>query len=211
MQAAAATGGGALEVRRAGISDLPQLTKMLVRAYIDDPVAVWICKSSPLRASVLEELYSVRLQKMLAHGCVWTNSGRSSAAVWTAPNLGLDAARPSARLVRCFSRPRLLARVPMLALGFSNMQRLHPKDQPHWYLSLLATDPDARGRGLGSAMLGPVLEQCDNEGIGAYLESSKPRNIDFYTRHGFEVVGELRLPHGPPMWPMWREPSERRH
>ncbi len=43
----------------------------------------------------------------------------------------------------------------------------------------------------------PVLEQCDRDGVGAFLESSKERNIDFYARHGFKVLRELRLPRGP--------------
>jgi hypothetical protein len=54
--------------------------------------------------------------------------------------------------------------------------------------------------------MGPVLERCDREGEPAYLESSKEQNIPFYSRHGFEVTGQLDLPDGPSMWPMWREP-----
>jgi hypothetical protein len=50
-----------------------------------------------------------------------------------------------------------------------------------------------------------VLEQCDADGIGIYLESSKERNIDFYARHGFRVSAELRLPRGPRVWAMRRE------
>jgi hypothetical protein len=55
-----------------------------------------------------------------------------------------------------------------------------------------------------------VLERCDRDGIGAYLESSKPRNLDFYARFGFRSTGELSLPYGPKMWPMWREPNAER-
>ena len=71
---------------------------------------------------------------------------------------------------------------------------------------MLGTDPAAQGRGLGSAVLRPVLEQCDRDGVGAFLESSKERNIDFYARHGFRVTSEIRLPRGPLMWQMWRDP-----
>ena len=60
---------------------------------------------------------------------------------------------------------------------------------------------------MGSASMRPVLEHCDTEGVPAYLESSKERNVPFYRRHGFEVVREVSLPDsGPKIWTMWREP-----
>ena len=78
--------------------------------------------------------------------------------------------------------------------------------EPHWYLSTLGTDPEAQGRGLGSAMLAPVLGLCDEDGWPAYLESSKESNIPFYERHGFRVTGEIQVPDGPKLWPMLRPP-----
>ena len=66
--------------------------------------------------------------------------------------------------------------------------------------------PVAQGRGLGSSVLAPVLGRCDDEGLGAYLESSKEENLAFYSRHGFEVTEEVQLPGGPPVWLMWRDP-----
>jgi ribosomal protein S18 acetylase RimI-like enzyme len=197
-------------VRAAQPADVPALARMLVRAYMDDPIAVWICKSSPLRAKLLEALYTERLRQMLPHRGVWTNAERSSAAVWTPPQYHQSSIRPSAALLRCLLHPQLAARLPLLAAGFTSMQRAHPRSPPHWYLSLLATDPDARGRGLGSAALQPVLERCDSDGVAAYLESSKARNLGFYARLGFRVTGELRLPGGPRIWPMWREANEDR-
>jgi hypothetical protein len=54
-----------------------------------------------------------------------------------------------------------------------------------------------------------VLERCDRDGVPAYLESSKERNVVLYERHGFRVVEQLRLPKdGPPIWRMWREPAK---
>ncbi len=192
-------------VRHAQPTDVPTLTRMLVRAYMDDPVAEWTCKSDPLRAKTLASMYSARLRELLAHGGVWTNAERTTAAVWTPPGRQTSI-RPSAALLRCLLDPRMLTRLPVLARGHREMQRKHPHEPPHWYLSLLGTDPDARGHGLGSAVLQPVLAKCDSAGVGAYLESSKPRNLDFYAQFGFRTVGELRLPYGPKLWPMWREP-----
>ena len=73
---------------------------------------------------------------------------------------------------------------------------------------VLGVDPPRQGEGLGSALMQPVLELCDRERVPAYLESSKERNVDFYARHGFRVTSELRLPKGPAMWPMWRNPHQ---
>jgi ribosomal protein S18 acetylase RimI-like enzyme len=187
--------------RRATPADVPTLTRLLAGAYDDDPVAIWVCRSSALRPAVLEGLYRARLLQALAHREIWTTAELSSVAVWVPPGDGNMALTHE----RCFLHPRLMSRLPLLALGATTMRRTHPR-RPHWYLSLLGTDPRARGRGLGSTVLEPVLEQCDAEGVGVYLESSKERNISFYARYGFRVTGELRLPYGPRMWTMWREP-----
>ena len=87
------------------------------------------------------------------------------------------------------------------------MESKHPR-QPHWYLATLGTAVEQQGKGVGSALMRPVLEHCDAEGIPCYLESSKERNVPFYRRHGFEVVEEVPLPgDGPMLWTMWREPT----
>ena len=108
----------------------------------------------------------------------------------------------------CFLRPRLLARMPLVALGWDKLERGHPRQPPHFYLAVLGTDPSAQGRGLGSAVLRGVLDQCDRDGVGAFLESSKESNIAYYARHGFRVTEEVRLTRGPSMWRMWRDPRD---
>jgi GNAT superfamily N-acetyltransferase len=193
-------------VRCAAPDDVPALTKMLVRAFIDDPVAVWICKSQSLRSKMLEGMYRARLRQALGRRTIWTNEARSSAALWMAPEPSKSFLQDAA-LISSFLDPRLMMRMPLIALGLSGVRREHSRQPAHWYLSLLGTDPDAQGHGFGSAVLQPVLERCDRDSVGAYLESSKPRNLDFYARYGFRVTGELQLPFGPTMWPMWREPG----
>ncbi|HEX3518768.1 MAG TPA: GNAT family N-acetyltransferase [Solirubrobacteraceae bacterium] len=194
------------QVRRATAADVPELARMLMRAFFDDPVAGWACPSDALRPSSLERFQAIRLRQLLAHDEVWTTDDLRCAALWAPPARWKSTLREDAALVRIFNHPRLLLRMPLVGLGWLDLERRHPVKPPHWYLAVLGTDPDAQGNGLGSRVLGAVLEQCDRDGVGAYLESSKERNIDFYARHGFRVTRELKLLRGPTMWAMWREP-----
>ncbi len=193
-------------MRRATPADVPALARALARAFLDDPVAMWSCRPDALRPTVLERFHSTRLQHLLPHQEVWTDPELSCAALWAPPGHWRTTPRQDLALTRCLLHPRLIPRLPLIATGLLGMERGHPRQPPHWYLAVLGTDPAAQGQGLGSAALRPVLEQCDNDGIGAYLESSKERNIAFYARHGFRVTKELRLTRGPRMWSMWREP-----
>jgi GNAT superfamily N-acetyltransferase len=192
-------------LRRARAADVAALAYMLARAFLDDPVAMWSCKPDPLRPAMLERFHATRLRQLLLYDEVWTTENLTCAAMWAPPGRWKLAAREDAALARCLLHPRLIARLPLIVTGLVGVQRRHPRP-PHWYLAVLGTDPSAQGQGLGSAVLQPVLQQCDADGVCAYLESSKQRNVDFYARHGFRVTGEIRLPRGPAVWPMWREP-----
>jgi ribosomal protein S18 acetylase RimI-like enzyme len=186
--------------------DVPTLAQVLARAFFDDPVACWSCPSPVLRGRMLERFHAVRLrQALLASEDVWTSSGLEGAAVWFPPGRSGTTVREDLELARSVALPQLAWRLPLVLGGFVwGIERFHPAEPLHWYLAVLGTEPVAQGRGVGSALLGPVLDRCDKDGVGAYLESSKERNIAFYARHGFRVVRELRLPRGPRMWGMWR-------
>ncbi len=191
---------------RATPEDVPALARMLSRAFLDDPVAIWSCKPDDLRPKLLERFHAARLRQLLGEREVWTNPELSSVALWAPPGRWKTTPREDLSLARPGLHPRLLARAPLVIAGLLGLERRHPRDPPHWYLAMLATDPDAQGQGHGSAVLSPILKQCDTDGVAAFLESSKERNIDFYARHGFRVTHELRMPRGPKLWAMWRDP-----
>ncbi|MCL2769987.1 MAG: GNAT family N-acetyltransferase [Solirubrobacterales bacterium] len=192
--------------RRAAPGDVPALARMLARAFLDDPIACWSCPPQALRPAMLERFHATRLRQLMAHGEVWTTPALECAALWAPPGHWRTTVREDLQLAAGVLRPRLLVRAPLVVAGLLGIERRHPAQPAHFYLAVLGTEPARQGRGLGSALLAAVLERCDADGVGAYLESSKERNIDFYARHGFRVSAELRLPRGPRVWPMWREP-----
>jgi ribosomal protein S18 acetylase RimI-like enzyme len=96
------------------------------------------------------------------------------------------------------------ARSEVLSI-LEQFDKAHPKE-PHWHLAFIGVDPAHRGKGVGAALLEYALERIDEDGVHAYLESSNPRNISLYERHGFEVIREIQVGGSPPATPMLRVP-----
>ena len=191
-------------VRRARAADLDGVAGVLARAFHDDPVMSWFFPDDRRRVRLNERFFKLRVRGLLEQEEVYTTDDHAGAAVWALPERWemppLEGLLFALRVL-----PLTGLRARLLTRGWAIVERAHPKE-PHYYLAILGTEPDIQGRGVGSALLEPVLESCDRDEIGAFLESSKERNIAFYARHGFRVTGELRLPQGPPVWTMWRDP-----
>jgi GNAT superfamily N-acetyltransferase len=190
--------------RKAAEPDVGPMAGALARSFEDDPVMAWLFPDGGTRVQKLERWFRHEGLRHLAHDTVYTADGHPGAAYWDPPGhwkMPLTAILRSAPLmVRLFG-----SRIPTALSGLGKVEKVHPTE-PHYYLAVLGTEPEQQGKGVGSALLAPVLSHCDTEGIPAYLESSKERNIPFYSRHGFEVTGEVELPKGPKVWTMWREP-----
>ena len=113
--------------------------------------------------------------------------GVRAAALWLPPDVEPDHAAMGALMEESL-RPEI---AEDLGSVMKSMAEHHP-NQPHWYLPLIAADPNWIGQGLGALLMKHALRRCDEEGIPAYLESSNPRNISLYERLGFNIVGKIQ-------------------
>ena len=187
-------------IRTATAQDVPALAAMLARAFYDDPVSEFAHPRARSRERRIAFFFRGRLQALVGEELCFCDAERRGCALWAPPDRWQPTTREGLRLLRLVNH-----RTPQLVIGFSHIERAHPR-RPHYYLSVLGVEPAAQGQGLGSRLLAPMLERCDSEGVGAWLESSKERNVPFYERHGFRVSEEMRFPGGPPLWLMWRDP-----
>lgn len=196
-----------LGVRHATDADRDHVAGVLARAFFDDPVAMWMLPDDDRRRRLGPRAYEMFLRHMfLPHGEVYTDRDRRGAALWAPPGRWKTPIPTQLRMAPGLARILTFRRAPRMVRGLAHIEHAHPDDVAHWYLGILGTDPAAQGQGVGSAVMKPVLDRCDAEGVPAYLESSKHANIAFYRRHGFEVTDTISLPDGPEVWGMWREP-----
>jgi ribosomal protein S18 acetylase RimI-like enzyme len=198
------------DIRKLSPDDVPRIARALARAFEDDPVMSWIFRDESIRVDRLERAFALFLRRIwLPHEECYGADRLFGAALWLPPNKWHLGAGAQLRLL-----PSMIAAIGrnLVRLGavLQLVEKKHPKDPPHYYLAVLGVEPELQGRGFGGALMQPVLARCDRDRTPAYLESSKRRNVVLYERHGFEVVEEVQLPRGgPPIWRMWREPSDR--
>jgi GNAT superfamily N-acetyltransferase len=193
-----------MAVRRAQAQDHRSLTEVLARAFDDDPLLRWVFPGVRARSRYGGGFFRWSLWRCADQEVTWTTDDLAGTAIWALPDRWQVTLRELGRLTR-WTGPGMARRGPLVMWGLADVERRHPRDR-HLYLAVLGVDPPRQGAGLGSALLGPGLELCDREGLPAYLETGKERNLAFYGRHGFQVTDRLRLPRGPVVWLMRREP-----
>lgn len=89
-------------------------------------------------------------------------------------------------------------------LGFERAIRAGHVTHPHLYLWFIGVDPALHGRGIGRALLADLHRHSTGLGVPTFLETSSEANVSFYRRQGYELLGEIALPCGPPMWRLER-------
>lgn len=197
-----------ITVRPARRSDVPALARVLGRAFQDDPVMMWMQPDNTRRAAALAGFFGALTRYHYLAGAgvevALSESGVGAAALWDPPGKGEPSPREQIAMLPAVIRA-FRGRLGEGRALTEQMKAVHP-EEPHWYLGILGSDPESRGGGFGHALMTSRLDRCDAAGAPAYLESSNPDNIPYYNRFGFDVTGEIVIPDGPSLWPMWRQP-----
>jgi GNAT superfamily N-acetyltransferase len=187
--------------RAATITDLDGVTATLTAAFANDPLWSWAFPD-PDDLSVWWRFY---IASAVRYPWVWVSGDYAAAAVWIPPD-GVELTTEEEERVEPLLRDLIGPRCDDVLELLDRFEAAHPREKPHYYLSLLGTHPNRRGEGLGMALLAENLMRIDAEGVPAFLESSNPANNDRYERLGFRRVGEFTTPDGArTVATMWRE------
>jgi GNAT superfamily N-acetyltransferase len=191
----------ASSVREGGIGDVALLSATLADAFATDPIFRWLLPGQRRRDARLRQLFAIELEHcVFPVGRVFTTDEFRGANLELPPDRWNMAVPLSGAvgLVRVFG-----LRLPKASRlqGFFERNNLH---EPHYYVRYVGVATGFQGQGLGTALLQPTFDRCDQEGVPAYLEASTERNAALYERLGFVHLGELQIPGGPPFWPMRR-------
>ena len=189
----------AVSVRAATPADEPAAVDTIVLAFAEDPVSRWCWPEPHGYLTHMPAFVRAFAGKAFEHGGAFRSDDLAGAALWLPPGVHADEEALGDVIQRTLDdsvREDLGAVMQQLATH-------HPRE-PHWYLPMIGVDPARHGQGYGAALMSHVLQQCDRAHAPAYLESTNPRNVSLYRRHGFEALGRVQVGGSPPFVPMMR-------
>jgi GNAT superfamily N-acetyltransferase len=193
------------QVRKGSVGDVPRIASTLARAFFDDPVFRWAYADDGRRYELLPGFFSLFTQTLKRHDEIYVTREGTGAALWAPPG---QAAVPEEQADEFGRRLEEMSGVDAERLfALTKLIDEHHPPGSYYFLQFMGVEPPSQGRGIGSALLAQMLERCEREGMRAYLDATSPHNKRLYERHGFRASGEYAPEGGPPLWPMWREPS----
>jgi GNAT superfamily N-acetyltransferase len=178
-----------VRVRSATAEDLEGVTNTLALAFEHDPTWSWAFPDY----DDLETWWRMFINSALRYPWVLIADDYAAAASWIPPG-GSELTEAAESALRPLLAELVGDRADQVYELLERFDAAHPHEEPHYYLSLLGTHPDHRGKGLGMSLLAESLARIDSEGQPAYLESSNPANDERYARLGFERIGEFTTP-----------------
>lgn len=194
-------------------SQVDETSRMLARAFDDSPLFEFLFPKGPARLKITAGTFRGTLLDALpfneVHIAVDDDRNVLGAACWLPPEGYPVTPKRQAWILARLARlaPRAPSRLPDSMRYLSATDRVHPHDL-HWYLAILGVDPRHQGEGLGGRLIDHTLDRLDPQGIPAYLETDKERNLGWYARRRFELRETLHpVRKGPAVWTMWRDPA----
>jgi len=191
--------------RRVTAANADEVTELFTLAFSQDPLWSWAFPDPARRADHHRAWWGLAMHSAVPNGWVWVTADGGAASLWIPPETPELSDQDEAK-VEPLLRRLVGSHADEVLRLLDRFDSNHPRDEPHYYLSLLGTHPDHRGQGQGMGLLAANLAQIDELGMPAYLESSNRANDHRYERLGFAQVGEFSAPGGEPTVAcMWRE------
>ncbi|HZC73481.1 MAG TPA: hypothetical protein VE442_22480 [Jatrophihabitans sp.] len=180
-----------MDVRPAGPDDVDAVVETIALAFRHDPVWGPALAGPDNAEDHLRPYWHVYVAGALRHDTVFVSGDAVAASVWIPPGepeLSPDEESALRELVADVLEPE---RAKALYELWDRFDDNHRHDEPHAYLSLLATRPTFAGHGYGQTHLAAQLSRWDAAGIPTYLESTNPANDHRYERQGYVRVGHF--------------------
>jgi GNAT superfamily N-acetyltransferase len=189
--------------RVATSEDVGAIVDTLTTAFFHDPLWGPAFPDEQRRAGQAAAMWRLSVTSALRYPWTLVTPNVEAAAVWIPPGGTEMTPEKGSGLADLLARAASPAVATAILTIYDQLEAAHPSE-PCFYLSLLGTHDDHRGKGLGMGLLAESLARIDALRAPAYLESSNPANNRRYESVGFTARDEITIATGHVVTTMWR-------
>jgi GNAT superfamily N-acetyltransferase len=183
-----------VSARQAAPGEYVAVARLLADVFYEDPMYKWLVPNEKRRMKAITGLFETACHVLATAdpAAVWTTDSFLGGAIWTPPG------RPNPSIAMAW---RVVADM-MFGLRWGMFRQMEvessltPIKERHWYLNTIGVAASERGRGIGSALLAPIIARCDRDRLPIYLNTNTDDNVRFYRGRGFDVIRDVELDRG---------------
>jgi GNAT superfamily N-acetyltransferase len=190
-----------------------KIAEVFFASMQDDPMYCYMFHEISNHDKYLVAFWKALVHYSIVNGEVYSTKDLNAGACWLLPSkckftLSRLALSKFQLPLAVFSFPSLARNRAMGIFDYLDKVQRNCIAEPHYYLMALGVSPHMQGKGIGSKLIEPVLQQADAMGYKCYLETETEINVKFYEKNGFHVEQEFIVPkHGLKYWAMVRNPK----
>lgn len=190
------------EISSVDYHEARSVTDVLALAFSEDPFVRWLFPSASGFQRWFSEFVLRYSGESFENNTADRTADETGAALWLEPGIRPDLTRVGDLFESTVSEAKRdeLWRISEALMDATPVE-------PYWHLTFIGVDPAFQRAGTGTALLEHGLARCDVADRVAYLETSNPRNLSLFTRHGFQLIDVIQTGSGPSLYAMAREPG----
>ena len=186
------------QIRKASRADKDRVLQILTEAFWHDPHINWFSGNGPHKARRIRTMMSHVFEAALARGDVYISHDREAVAIWR------NAKEKRFSLTSLWENLKFLYHFGLRKVNaISKLEKLlkarYPKHEAYYYLFVIGTSRQGRGKGLGSQLMNQLLYEADRKGITTYLETANMDNLPIYQKKGFQQYDTIAVSGQPPL------------
>lgn len=161
---------------------------ILCSSFDDNRSINFIVKQDANRKNRLRNLMLYSFDRCFKNGKVYVSGDEKACALVLFPEFKASSIYQNILLVlNCIGLRNMLN-----VLRREKQLKSHHPTSPFYQLWFIGVFQGYQKKGIGSKILGDVLNKCDERKLPVYLETSVLSNVSWYEKYGFEVFNEIK-------------------
>lgn len=195
-----------MRCRHAKHSDLDRVCDLLATEFSDDPVHKVVFAGREDRTDVLRRFFRIYVNLASERGGTLLAENNAGALVYFRPGA---MEMTDEELTTIDNQLRKVCGTSYVAAATlaDGLDYYHPRNRPHYYISLLAVQRSFRGRSVVSDLFNELNAILDKDNFPCYAECTRFSTRTLIRRWGYLDAGSpLHIEGFPELYPVWREP-----